>query len=582
MNIMNWHLVGVKVRAATLLTIALIATGLLITFHFTEKQQVLENAIADAKNNLAISEAIQEGVLERWAKGIYSVDLLKNMAQLSRERAKPSIMATVPIANISETLSLAAKSQNFRFKAARIGARNPLNEADEFDRQALQFFKATPDRKDYYLMDNAKEELRVYRAVRLSAQCEICHGASSQSQVLWDNAEGRDVLGYRMENQRTGDLHAALTFIIPLEPLYDVLDKQTMQALLFMLFSLLLLAVVSHYAMNHFIIDPLTDLALKLESIAGNECNLTARLEVTGESEFAWIASSFNRFVKKIANTVIEINSSSEKLAVASERLSSITRNAEAGVNQQQAETTHVVTAMEQMTASVHEVARNTAEASSAASAADSDAISSKQVIQEAVQGIHVLASEVESAVNVIKALESDSTSIGSILSTIQGIAEQTNLLALNAAIEAARAGEQGRGFAVVADEVRTLASRTQNATFEIQKTIERLQARAQQASKTMEKGKRQATTSVEQAASSGVAMDNISFKIDHINDMNNQIASAVEEQSAVAKEISRNIHNINQVTQATSNGVRKSAQACRELLELSNQLKISMAQFKI
>lgn len=581
MNIMNWHSVGTKVISITFITITLIVIGLLITFHYAEKQHVLSEVIAQSQKNLNIAEAIQDSVLERWQKGIYSVELLKNMAQLSNDRAKPSILATIPMVNAWEALSLSAKTQDFRFKAARIGARNPLNEADEVDKQALQFFKTTSGQKNFHLVDDVKGELRVYRAVKLSAQCEICHGAATQSQALWDNGEGKDILEYRMENGHTGDVYAAIEIITPLAPLYSIINDQTIKAVLFTLLSLLLIAIVSHCTMTRFIIKPLTNLGLKLESIAGSEGDLTARLAITDKSEFSWIAASFNSFVKKIAETVNEINHSSEKLAAASAQLSAITSSAETGANQQQAETTHVVAAMEQMTTTVHEVARNTAEASLAASAADHDAVASKQIIQAAVQGIHLLATEVESAVEVIRALESDSSSIGSILSTIQGIAEQTNLLALNAAIEAARAGEQGRGFAVVADEVRTLASRTQNATFEIQKTIERLQARAQQASKTMEKGKKQASASVEQATSSGVAMENISVKIVHINDMNNQIASAAEEQSAVAKEISRNIHNINQVTQATSNGVRKSAQACQELLTLSSQLKISMAQFK-
>jgi methyl-accepting chemotaxis protein len=323
-------------------------------------------------------------------------------------------------------------------------------------------------------------------------------------------------------------------------------------------------------------------LALKLQDIASGQGNLNARLEPVGKSEFAWVAGSFNKFVKKIAKTVDEINTTSEKLAIASQQSSAITRAAELGVDRQQAETTQVAAAMQEMTATVQEVALHAFKASAAAATADNDACTSKSVIHEAIKGINLLASEVDSAALVMKELESDSTSIGEVLSTIQGIAEQTNLLALNAAIEAARAGEQGRGFAVVADEVRTLASRTQNSTLEIQKTIERLQSRAEQASKVMENGKKQATASVEQAASSGAAMENISLKIDSISDMNNQIASAAEEQRAVAEEINRNINNINQVTIDTSSGIRKSALACQELLELAHQLKNSISQFKI
>lgn len=204
-----------------------------------------------------------------------------------------------------------------------------------------------------------------------------------------------------------------------------------------------------------------------------------------------------------------------------------------------------------------------------------------RNVMQHTLKTIEALAQEVENSAQVISRLSEDSTQIGSVLDVIRGIAEQTNLLALNAAIEAARAGEQGRGFAVVADEVRTLASRTQASTLEIQSMIERLQTDASNAVKAMQQGQVQAQQGLSQAAQAENALQTISQSVTRINDMNIQIATAAEEQSSVAEEINRNIVNISQSADATAEGAKQTASAGDELAKLAARLQNLVGQFK-
>jgi len=338
--------------------------------------------------------------------------------------------------------------------------------------------------------------------------------------------------------------------------------------------------LIGLYIANN-IARPITKFSHIMREIETNN-DLSLRSPFKSSDEVGLMTNSFNKMLEKFESLIKQINSSSTQLATAAEEVSSVAEDSSKNILQQRSDTDMVATAMHEMTSTVQEVAKSAESAASAANVAESEAHKGKSIVHTTAQTIGTLANEVENVGNLIKQLESDSDNIGSVLDVIKGIAEQTNLLALNAAIEAARAGEQGRGFAVVADEVRTLASRTQESTKEIEEMISKLQAGTKNAVNAMEKGQEQAQVGVAQATEAATSLDAITLAVNTINEMNTQIASAAEEQNAVANEMDHNIVNISQSADQTATGAEQTTVASNELAKLASNLHLLVSQFKI
>ncbi|WP_210394857.1 methyl-accepting chemotaxis protein [Motiliproteus sediminis] len=328
------------------------------------------------------------------------------------------------------------------------------------------------------------------------------------------------------------------------------------------------------------LIKPLHQLVAHTKAIANGDLSQVIELDRIGA--MGEIQTGMKMIQGRLKAVIGRIQESSLALSSSADQLAAMSVQADRSMQTQMSETEQIATAMQEMTATVQEVANNCSMAADSAAEADRCVSTGDQVVQQTQNSIRTLATEVEQAEEVIQSLHADANNIGSILDVIRGVAEQTNLLALNAAIEAARAGEQGRGFAVVADEVRSLAQRTQSSTEEIQQMIEGLQRKADSAVKVMQQGRSSADHSVAEAQQAAQSLIQIREAVARISDMSTQIATAAEEQSAVSEEMNRNIVKIRSLSDETSTATAEGARSAAALSETTHRLNTVTGDYEV
>lgn len=355
---------------------------------------------------------------------------------------------------------------------------------------------------------------------------------------------------------------------------------QSINMILLLSIVAIAIAIVAAYLLTISITKPIYHAVALSNQLS--EGNLTIEVGQTSKDETGLLLNSIQKTAQNLRNMIATISSASVELAFAADKLARVTDKTAQGIVQQETETELVATAMNEMAATVHDVAGNAGNAAEAATQADNEANSGSKVVEQTILAINTLNANVNESSERLSDVEHEVLNISSLLDVIRGIADQTNLLALNAAIEAARAGEYGRGFSVVADEVRSLAGRTQESTQEIQSIIEKLQAGTQSTVIVMNKGREQAEQCVAQADDTRVALQSITHAISLINDMNTQIASAAEQQSSVAENINENVINVKQIAQENAVASEQTRSASTEIAELAEQLKALTIKFKV
>ncbi|MCY9805649.1 methyl-accepting chemotaxis protein [Vibrio scophthalmi] len=343
----------------------------------------------------------------------------------------------------------------------------------------------------------------------------------------------------------------------------------------------ILLAIATCFILIRAIVKPIEDIQLAMREIASGEGDLNQTIESNSNDEIGQLATSFNQFVSKIRATIQQVVATNSSVRTELSGLVAISQTIASQTTQQQQESELVSTAVSEMQATSGVVSDNANEAANASQNANLEVQSTNQTLDKTVSSIRDLAADIEKASGVIHDLDTDVGNIASVLDVIRGIAEQTNLLALNAAIEAARAGEQGRGFAVVADEVRSLASRTQQSTGEIHNMIEKLQQGAQQAVSVMESSRHSSESTIESAGQASQSLQAILTAISSMSDMNTHIAAAAVQQSEVSEQVTENIVRIATNSSEVVDIVGQAEHKIDSLNQQCEQLDQLVAQFK-
>ncbi len=440
---------------------------------------------------------------------------------------------------------------------------------DSFQIKAWDYLVKNPE--SVYVAETKKDGKTIVRVavadVMVTEGCVNCHNSRADTpKADWKLGDVRGVLEV---NSDISEQVAAST--------------ATGEKIMFALIGIMLVIVAAIYFVYKVVIArKLTALNNSINDLATGSSDLTQRLDDSGTDEISGLAHGFNKFLENHRTFIKEIAGSAQQLSASSAAMASITSQAKEDATEQKNQISQVATAVHEMAATIQEVARNTSTADDSASKASEETQSGQKVVEDNIRITNTLSNEIEKAAEVIQSLRSDSEGIGKVLDVIRGISEQTNLLALNAAIEAARAGEHGRGFAVVADEVRTLASKTQDSTVEIQEMIERLQQGADGAVTVMDRGIETVGASVKQATQTGETLATITSAVNNISGINAQIACAVEEQSAVAEEINKNVMMVDDLAQRSDEASTDIATSNEQLNHLAENLATLVSRFKL
>lgn len=561
----------------------IIAIVLLIFFSivfFVSAKMSKDAAILAAVNNSRSVVIVAEGVREFMGKKLEA-----NIYNL--EDAKKDInkfLLLVPVVSSMKIMQAKAEEMGIKFKAPKIQPRNPMNAPDELETRVLELLAkkdtGSGPTPEHYEIDSKTGYIRYFKAVRLTKECEWCHGDPKLSKEYWGNDQGLDPTGVKMEGWKAGEVHGAFEIFTPLAPIISSIKKTLLRDFVFLVIIIVLITLFIYYFNKKFIIQPLQDVSNVLNKVSNGD--FTVQLNVKSNDEIGMLAKDLNKMVHDIKASLDVVANSIDQLASTSAELSSNAEMIAAGAIEQAEQASTTASAVEEVNATVVEVAKNAANVASSANMAKEQVLRGHAIVTETKEMMEKIAETVSHSANTVRALGESSEQIGQIIQVIDDIADQTNLLALNAAIEAARAGEHGRGFAVVADEVRKLAEKTVKATKEIAEMIENIQADTGGAVASMQEGVSQVEEGKRKAEEATAALDQIKESVESVSYEVSQIARATDEQSKATELMAQSVENISKVASENSIASKESAQAVEQLSRLASDLQAMINRFKL
>ncbi|MEM8739420.1 MAG: methyl-accepting chemotaxis protein [Planctomycetota bacterium] len=540
-------------------------------------------AAADAAKDYAAKQLYGIGAFDR--EGL--LEDLRQVQAEGRSYKEAKIFNTVPVVVGWRSAAEAAERESIDFRISAFETRNPENEPDSaFSRELLEDLTAqakagagdTISRVDRDDPEGAK--LHYMRAIRVTdaAGCMTCHGDPATSPT----GDGKDILGFPMENWPDNYVHGAYHVAMPMAPVEAQVASFVQTGLIWTVPMIAGAGVLFVLLLSLMFGRPVKRLIERVRDIAEGEGDLTQRIEVRSRDELGQLGEWFNVFVQRIHDVMAVVSGSTHEVASAATQIAASSEEISVGMGEQSAQVTQISAAVEEMSASVIEVARKSADASRNAEQSGEAATQGGRIVEETIREMNAISAAVEASSQSVQGLGTRGQEIGEIIAVINDIADQTNLLALNAAIEAARAGEHGRGFAVVADEVRKLADRTTQATQEISGSIQSIQAETVCAVERMEQGTRQVEAGVVRAGDAGTSLNQIVDNAQAVAAMIESIAAATEEQSATSEEVARNVEQIAAVTQQSKDGTDQAAIAAQQLSVQAERLQELVGKFKV